>query len=365
MAADTGAGLGDNLVPSAAADHDDVACFLELARDGHHLALRLLHVLQPHRAEILDLLLDDRRRALGHALEDLGGDLVPRGLQREHEILLLHFLDQPLQAPLVHVDEVLEREHQRADVLGERGGALVELAEQFLLRGGIDAVQDLRHRLGAAAVGNAGGGARRDLALEHLLDLLDDLRAGLVHRRHAQDDLGPDVGGQPRDDGGARLGLEAREHEGDHLRVLAAEDARELVRIGLLHRGEAARLDGGLDAADDLDRAVAPDGLVENGQRVGEPARGDVLLGQRHLEEFRGDRGGRRLVHVGQPADLRGEHLDLLLREALEDLGRHVGAQAGEQDRRLLRAGDGFELSRHRVPLPPATARASSPSRRG
>src|SRR6185436_10939216 len=80
--------LTDNLILSARPGDDDLARILQPARDRDHATLRFFHVLEPHGAEELDLLLHDRRRALRHVPEDLRDDVLGGRLQRQHEILL-------------------------------------------------------------------------------------------------------------------------------------------------------------------------------------------------------------------------------------------------------------------------------------
>src|SRR5712692_2125673 len=80
--ANTGArteGLDKDVPGFLLAEHDDLARFFQRADDAHDLALSVLDVAQPHRAQVLDLLAEHCLGALGEVREDLLGHALGRG----------------------------------------------------------------------------------------------------------------------------------------------------------------------------------------------------------------------------------------------------------------------------------------------
>jgi hypothetical protein len=80
--------------------------------DVHDLLLGPLDILQTHRAHVLHVLLDQRGRPIGHVAEDLLLEFLARGLQRQRQFVVVHFLEHRLDALVVDQQDILEDEHQ-------------------------------------------------------------------------------------------------------------------------------------------------------------------------------------------------------------------------------------------------------------
>ncbi len=72
-----------------------------------------------------------------------------------------------------------------ASALSARG----EVLEHVALGGAVGVVEDAGERLGPAAGGVLALDRRAELVADHLLDLLDDPRAGVAHARDPQGDV--------------------------------------------------------------------------------------------------------------------------------------------------------------------------------
>src|SRR5207302_707460 len=121
----------------------DLLLLLEAADDADDVRLRLLDVLQPHRSHAAHVLLQDLRRALRDVAEDLVAHRRARGLEGEHQVLARDLLEHHLHAAVVEADQVLEREHEVPDAVGDVGHVGLELREDARLELAVGAVQDL------------------------------------------------------------------------------------------------------------------------------------------------------------------------------------------------------------------------------
>jgi len=119
---------------------------------------------------------DDRGGPLRHVLEDLAGDILARGLEGQGQIPRLHLLEDPLNPPVVHEDQILEGEHEPPDLLRQFRLHLLEGLEDPLLRVPVNPVQDLGDGLGPTDGGDLLGEDGRDPLFQDGLDLLHHVR---------------------------------------------------------------------------------------------------------------------------------------------------------------------------------------------
>ncbi len=129
--------------------------------------------------------------------------------------------------------------------------------------------------------------------------------------------------GQQRDQLAALPGFRCARIERDRLRVLAEDELRQLLGVGLLERREAGRrLQRAHDAVDDPLRRLLAERPHEEPPRVVEVALGDELAA---TSVWWNSSRTFSLVSCGtEPSDrhLAREPLDLLLRQVAEHLGR-------------------------------------------
>ena len=197
----------------------------------------------------------------------------------------------------------------------------------------------------------------RQLALQHALDLADDLRRGAVHQGDARRDVGLLGLGQARQHLGGGVGRQVGQDQRDGLRVLVGDDVEDLGGVGLAQELERAHLDGAGQARHDLLGVLGAERLLEDRAGVVEPALGDVLLGQRDLVELLDHLVLALGRDVADAGDLERELVDLLLAQVLEHGRRGLGAQAHEQDRGLLPPGQ--RRAHGRAPVPSSQPRSS------
>ena len=117
------------------------------------------------------------------SLELLAGALEGHGPLRAFDVL-----EHRLDVVVGELGDVLEDEHQAADFLDQVGVFLGEVLQQAPLGGAIGDVEHLGHALHAAGVLELLAHHARHAVFEALLDLVDDLGAGLAHGGDAADD---------------------------------------------------------------------------------------------------------------------------------------------------------------------------------
>ena len=120
--------------------------------------------------------------------------------------------------------EVVEDEHQPADLFHELGVFPRQVFQQAPLRGAVDDVEHVGHIGHAARLLELLADDARHAVLQAALDVLNNLRAGLTHRRHAADYHELALGRQTLDDLRRLLGMEVREDQGDRLRMLVHDE---------------------------------------------------------------------------------------------------------------------------------------------
>src|SRR5439155_222082 len=188
-----GANSGSDKGVLPAAAEGDLLLLLEPAHDADDVRLRLLDVLQAHGAHAAHVLLQD----LGGALRDVAEDLVAhgraRGLEGQHQVLARDLLQHHLHAAVVEPDEVLEGEHEVADVLGDLGHLGIELCEDTALEVLVGRVQDLGGELRPFELAGLPDPAESlDLHLEDLAHLAQHVVRDALQVGDAVDDVGPE-----------------------------------------------------------------------------------------------------------------------------------------------------------------------------
>ena len=135
--------------PATAGD-DDRAGLLEAAHDADDAALRLLDdALALRRLEVDLLLAAARRHARTCSRRSAADVLVRHAAKGDREVLLVDLLEHHLDRAVVELDDVLEREQQQADLLGELAVGLGQLVEHVALGRPVGAVEDVGQRLDA------------------------------------------------------------------------------------------------------------------------------------------------------------------------------------------------------------------------
>ena len=125
-----------------------------------------------------------------------------------------------------------------------------------------------------------------------------------------------------------------REDERDRLRVLAENELRQLLRIGLLERREAGRgLERAQHAVHDPARAVGAKRAIEHAPRVVDVSARDVVGGDRDLMELVENFLAELRRHRTERRHLLGQPLDLVLGEVLEHFRRELLADEQHHDR--------------------------------
>ena len=98
------------------------------------------------------------------------------------------FFKQRLDLLVAQAVDVVEHEHQAADLFHQLGILAGEILQEAALRGPIDDVEHAGHAGHAAGVLELLADDARHAMFQPALDFLDDLGAGLAHRGHAADD---------------------------------------------------------------------------------------------------------------------------------------------------------------------------------
>jgi hypothetical protein len=188
-------------------------------------------------------------------------DLGARGLEREREARDVHVLEEILDAPVVHAQQVLKGDHAAADLPDKLGLLGPEALEDGPFRGARDLIEqagDEGHAVGLPDLGTRESG---DPTLEGLLHLLNDLRVRGLHDGQPPDHLllpGDRHGLQdlPRLDGS-----QVRKDEGNHLRVFVSDEVDHARGVGPFKKLEVGCSDGGVvDLAGQVEnREVAKD----------------------------------------------------------------------------------------------------------
>ena len=122
------------------------------------------------------------------------------------------------------------------------------------------------------------------------LDLLDDLRVGLLHVGDALDDLDLLLHGQPGQDLRRLVVRQVAHDQRDGLRVLILDERQQVLALGLLQEAERRLLHLRLDLLQHPLGRLAVQRLLEQHLRVLQPALVDVLARDRQAVELLHDR---------------------------------------------------------------------------
>ncbi len=113
--------LHNHFLLSTATGDDDVSRILQPPHDIDDLLLRRLDIAHPHRAHVLHVFRDKLGRALGHVLENLLLELFAGRLESQRQLLIVDLLEHRLNSLVVDQQNVLEDEHQPANLLDQIG----------------------------------------------------------------------------------------------------------------------------------------------------------------------------------------------------------------------------------------------------
>src|SRR5919199_2644338 len=180
----------------AATLHDDLFRVLEPAHDVDDALLGFLDLAQANRPADLHLLLERLRGASRLVPEDALLEFLARAAHRQRQVLAVDLAQHALQGAVVQAHQVVEDEHQLANLGSQLAVGAIEVLQDLLLRASVDRGQHVDQELGAADGCEVARDDRAELALEHLFDLFDDLGRCAVHGRDPQGDLGANLGQQ-------------------------------------------------------------------------------------------------------------------------------------------------------------------------
>ena len=178
--------------------------------------------------------------------------------------------------------------------------------------------------------------------MEHVLDLADDFRRGLVQRCQPPGDLGAQILRQPRQDGGGLRGLQVGDDQRDSLWVLVLDECGDLRGVRFLQEVERHHLERLHDAAHDQGGFFLAESAHQHLAGSIHAALGDELLRDAQLMELLDHGFAQVRVDAPHAGDLDAEAFDLVLRHVLEDLAGGLGTERDQQDRGLLAIGEGL-----------------------
>jgi hypothetical protein len=183
--------------------------------------------------------------------------------------------------------DVLEDEHQAADVLDQLGIIRSSSAlEDRLLGRAPGQVEDVGHRGNTPDALKALGHEAGEAFLEAALDLLDDVGAGLVHVGNARDDLDLAIGREPVRISADMVGGTC---ESTSAMVWGCSSLRKVSRfslLGLLQEDKRLLVDLVLDGRDDAAGLVGGQRFWQQGPGPGQAAGVDVLPRQDQVVEL-------------------------------------------------------------------------------
>ncbi len=164
-----------------------------------------------------------------------------------------HFPQHGLDAAVVHIDKVLEHEHQILDLLTHLLVRLADGVHQLTFDVGIEVVHDVGCSLQAAHLGCLGTRRTGELFLHDVVQLLQRRWLYLFQVGDTHNQIEAHLLGELAQDLGRLLRLQIGEHDGLDLRVFVLDDAGHLTGIHPLERIEAA----GTGTENDLVHQVA------------------------------------------------------------------------------------------------------------
>src|SRR5919199_2955682 len=174
----------------AAALHDDLFRVLQATHDVDDALLSFLDLAQADRPANLHLLLERLRGARRLVAEDALLQFLARAAHGQRQVLAVDLAQHALEGAIVQANQVVEDEHQLANLGCQLAVGAIQVLQDLLLSAAVDRGQHVDQELRAAHGCEVARDDRAQFALEHLLDLLDDLGRRTVHGRDPQRDLG-------------------------------------------------------------------------------------------------------------------------------------------------------------------------------
>ena len=98
-------------------------------------------------------------------------------------------------------------------------------------------------------------------------------------------------------------------------------------RVGATNEVEGTNLQGAGEAIDDVDGLLASQGLLQQLTGIVNTTSGDEVLGGHQILEFLQNRILQLGINIVQAGNLKGQCLDLILTQMLEDVGGNLGSQ--------------------------------------
>src|SRR5688572_24037598 len=139
--------LVDQLVFALLVGQHDLALAGELLGDGDHRQLGFLDVAQPDRTHRGHVFLEHRGCPLRHVGQEQVAQRFRRALEGQRQLVLLDIAQQRLHAARVQLAQVLEGEHEGADLLGGVAVALLQRGQEAGFRRAVEVVEDLGDHL--------------------------------------------------------------------------------------------------------------------------------------------------------------------------------------------------------------------------
>src|SRR5690606_10320505 len=201
--------------------------FVDEAADRlQDLALLGLDLGELHRALRLEVLAQRLGGARAHVAEDLLAQLGFRSLQCDDERIALDFPEQGLDAPVVHLQQVLEGEHLVHDLLGDVRVLVADPLEHLGVGAAAQEVQDLGGRLGAAQLRALQPVGPAQQLAEDFVEFAQGCRLYALERRDAIHDVRPHAFGQVLQYLGRMVALEMHDDGRHDLGMLVAYELR-------------------------------------------------------------------------------------------------------------------------------------------
>lgn len=278
--------------------------------------------------------------ALGHVLEYLLFEFVAGGLEGQGQLLVVDFLQNGLNALVVDEQDVLEDEHQAADLFDEVGVLGFEAFHDSLFSGSVGKVEDFGDGVDAAGFFERLADDVGEAVFEAAFDFLDDLRIGLLHIGDAFDDFDLLLAGEADENLAGFLGGEMGEDQRDRLRVFILDEGQQVFAFSFLEK----RKRGGLhllgDLLDDAIGVGGAEGFADQGLGVVEAAFAEIGIGQGEVVKFAEDLLSGFDGDFADAGDFAADFFHGLGWKALEDFRRLLLAEREKQDRGFPHAAE-------------------------
>jgi hypothetical protein len=243
-----------------------------------------------------------------------------------------------LNALVVDLQDVLEHEHETADLLDQIGIVRFQAFHDRLLGGTVGEVQDFRNRRHAAGLFHALHEHVRESHLKPTLDLFDDVGVGLLHIRYTLDHLDLLLHREADEDLRGLVVRQVAEDQGDRLRVLILDEREQVLALCALEKAERLLLDLRLDLLEDPLGHLGVEGVLEDRLGVVEVALAQVLGCESEVVELCNNPAAQFRRDPPQAGELACHRLHHFGRHLLEDRRGIFLTKCEEEDRRLADA---------------------------